>query len=282
MLLGNFLPSSYLQEYVRFFGIVHFSFPGNILIPPKPYSPRPETSLCFIVKDPEYIVYPGSNIEIKHPPVFVYGQHTVINTRLPGREFLALIVHFQPGVLYRLTGIPVNEFTNTWADAELMVPKEIKFVNEQLDECSSYREMIATLEAFLIKLISRSRRSIHGVDAAAKLILQGTEHISIDWLVKETCLCAKQFERKFKERTGVTASTLERIVRFDRTVKMKNACPDKDLLSIAVQCGYHDYQHMVRDYKTFTSLTPTAYFTLDTQAPESVFGLHDVGSMFTI
>lgn len=64
--------------------------------------------------------------------------------------------------------------------------------------------------------------------APTKLILQGTERICINWLVKETCLCAKQFERKFKEYTGVTASALERIVRFHRTVKMKNALPDKN------------------------------------------------------
>ncbi|MEO6812920.1 MAG: helix-turn-helix domain-containing protein, partial [Ginsengibacter sp.] len=101
------------------------------------------------------------------------------------------------------------------------------------------------------------------------------EHISIDWLAKETCLCSRQFERKFRERMGITASLLARIARFDKAFLMKNAQPGKDWLSIAVQCNYHDYQHLVRDYKEFTGLTPTSFFQVDKQAPERIFDLHE-------
>jgi AraC-like DNA-binding protein len=281
MLLKNFLPSPFLQEYVRFFGIVQFSFPPNIQIPPKPYSPRPENSLCFVPKDPEYITNSGGDTKTRRPSITVYGQHTLLNTRNPGQDFLALIVHFQPGVLYRLTGVPLHELTNTYVDAEYIFPKEITFVNEQLYHCHSPREMIAVVESFLEKLILRIKKPAHKIDAAAKLLLQHSERTSIDWLAKETCLCTKQFERKFKEHTGVTASTLARIVRFDKTVKLKNAQPLTDWLTVAVHCGYHDYQHMVRDYKDFTGLTPTSYFQLDIQAPESVFGLHEENTLYS-
>ncbi|QHT72029.1 AraC family transcriptional regulator [Rhodocytophaga rosea] len=69
------------------------------------------------------------------------------------------------------------------------------------------------------------------------------------------------------------------MTRFDKTVKLKNAQPDTDWLTIAVQCGYYDYQHLVRDYKDFTGLTPTSYFQLDVKAPESVFGLHEESTL---
>jgi AraC-like DNA-binding protein len=280
MLLKNFLPSPPLQEYVRFFGIVQFLFPPNVQIPPKPYSPRPETSLCFFPKDPIYITYPGNDVKMRQPPITVYGQHTLLNTRHSGQDFLAFIVHFQPGVLHQLTGVPLHELTNTYADAEYIFPKDIKFINECLYHCQSPREMIAVVESFLVKLILQSKKQTHRIEAAAKLLLQHTEHISIDWLTKESCLSTKQFERKFKETTGITASTLARINRFDKTVKLKNSQPHTDWLTIAVQCGYYDYQHLVRDYKDFTGLTPTSYFQLDVQAPESVFGLHEESTLY--
>jgi hypothetical protein len=132
MLLRNFLPSPFLQEYIRFFGIVQFLFPPNIQIPQKPYSPRPETSLCFFPKDPEYITYPGSTTKTKRPKILVCGQHTVLNTRYPGHNFLAFVVHFQPGMLYRLTGVPLHELTNTYVDALEIFPKEVTIVNERL------------------------------------------------------------------------------------------------------------------------------------------------------
>jgi AraC-like DNA-binding protein len=281
MLLKNFLPSPHLQEYVRFFGIVQFLFPAHMQIPPKPYSPRPETSLCFFPKDPVYISYPGSKTKMKHPQATLFGQHTVLHTKHSNPDLLAFVVHFQPGVLYRLTGIPLHELTNTYIDAECVFPKEITFINEQLCYCHSSGEMISVVETFLTKLILQQKKQAHRIEAAAKLLLQHTEPISIDWLTKESCLSTKQFERKFKETAGVTASTLARINRFDKTVKLKNAQPHTDWLTIALQCGYYDYQHLVRDYKEFTGLTPNSYFQLDTQAPESVFGLHEESTLYS-
>ena len=282
MLLRSFLPSPALQEHVRSLGIVHFQFQKGTAVPPKPYAPRPETSLYFFPRDPEYISYPGHDSKVKRPPACIYGQHTVINNRFIGQDFLTIIVHFQPGVLHRLTGIPLNELTNNYLDANLLLAHEVNFVNEKLSECHSYQGMVSTVESFLIKLIRQCKKETHRVDAAARYLLQHGDRVSMDWLAKETCLCAKHFERKFIERTGVTASTLGRINRFNRTVKMKNARPDLDWLSIALQCGYYDYQHLVRDYKEFTGLTPTAFFRLDASAPERTFGLYEENKLYCI
>lgn len=282
MLLRSFLPSAFLQEYVHSVGIVHFQFSKGTVIPSKPYAPRPETSLYFFPRDPEYITYPGSDTKMKRASACIHGQHTIMNNRFVGEDFLTVIVNFQPGVLYRLTGIPQNELTNHYVDAELLLTKEVNFVNEKLSECYSYQQMLSVVESFLMKLIRQSKKDAHRVDAAAKYFLQRAEQISMDWLARETCLSSKQFERKFRERTGVTASTLGRISRFTRTVRMKNAQPNLDWLSIAVQSGYYDYQHLVRDYKEFTGLTPNTFFGMEANAPERTFGLYEESKLYTV
>ena len=40
----------------------------------------------------------------------------------------------------------------------------------------------------------------------------------------------------------------------------------------AIRCGYHDYQHLVKDYKEFTGYTPPQFFAIDNGSPERVFG----------
>jgi AraC-like DNA-binding protein len=270
------LPGVALSDLVSFFGIVHFIFPKGVVIPPKAYSPRPHNALYFFPRDPEYVTYPGETEKTKRPPVYIMGQHTLLTQRyVAGPEFLAIIVHFQPGALYRLTGIPSYELTDTCIDAEAVFSKEVRLVNEQLNNADSYREMIAIVESYLVKLVSQAKKDAQGIDTAAKILLQDTEHISMDWLAKETCLCAKQFERKFRERMGVNASLLARIARFDKAFKMKNAHVEKDWLSVAVLCGYYDYQHLVRDYKAFTGHTPTSFFHLDEQGPDRMLGFYE-------
>ena len=280
MLLRSFLPSPALQEHVRSLGIVHLQFGHGTAIPPKPYAPRPETSLYFFPRDPEYIAYSGSDVKVKRPSACIHGQHTFMHNRLVGHDFLVIIAHLQPGVLHRLTGVPLNELTNQYVDADLLLNREVNHVNERLNECHSYRDMVLEVESFLLKLMRHCKRETHRVDAAARYLLQHGEHVSMDWLAKETCLSTRHFERKFLERTGVSASTLGRINRFNRSVKLRNAHPGQDMLSIALQCGYYDYQHLVRDYKEFTGLAPTNFFRMDAKAPERTLGLCEENKLY--
>jgi AraC-like DNA-binding protein len=62
------------------------------------------------------------------------------------------------------------------------------------------------------------------------------------------------------------------ISRFDKAFRMKNRFPGRDWLSVALHCGYYDYQHLVKDYKEFTGYTPTQFFAIDNHAPERILG----------
>jgi len=79
---------------------------------------------------------------------------------------------------------------------------------------------------------------------------------------------------KFEERTGVSPKMFDRITRFDRVYKLRNNRPDLDWLSIALNCGYYDYQHLAKDYRDFTGTTPVSFYQIDQKAPERLFGLH--------
>ena len=54
-------------------------------------------------------------------------------------------------------------------------------------------------------------------------------------------------------------------------LRLKN--PALDWLSIAIACGYNDYQHLVKDYKEFANTTPNLFFNEERQAPGRVLGL---------
>lgn len=65
------------------------------------------------------------------------------------------------------------------------------------------------------------------------------------------------------------------MIRFNRAFNLKNKYPHKDWLSIAIECGYYDYQHLVKDYKEFTGLNPNEFHLLESQSPERILGLTD-------
>ncbi|MEO6000162.1 MAG: helix-turn-helix domain-containing protein [Chitinophagaceae bacterium] len=275
MLITNHIPAPPLNEYIDYIGLVHFVFPQNHIIPVKCFTPKPGNSINFFLRDPEYFYYPGENQTTKRSSAIINGQHTGVMNRHVGREFLFLDIVFQPGVLFRLTGIPMSVLNDTFIDADTVFPKEISTTSEQLKNARSYAELFKIAEVFVANLINKSKRETRGIDKAASVLQQNRGAISIDWLAKESCLSPRQFERLFIERMGIPASQLLKIVRFDRAFHIKNIHPEKDWLSIALEAGYYDYQHLVRDYKTITGLTPTSFYKIEAQAPERVFGIHE-------
>lgn len=275
MLLKDFIPAPDVQEFVQLYRIVHLKFEQGQTVPFKAYPPRPEHCLAFYPFDKETVEYRNSGKKVKDIPVVLYGQFSEVTNRIIGNNFLVLQVIFFPGALYRLTAIPAIEFTNQYLDAETVFSTSIREVNEQLFHAKDYTGMIEIANTFIRQLIKKQQKPKLLIDAAAILLLNSHQKITVTNIAKEACLSNKQLERKFKERTGVNPKLYERIIRFDNAFRLKNTQPLFDWLRIAVACGYHDYQHLVKEYKDFTGLNPTAFHEIENKAPERNFGLSE-------
>lgn len=284
MLMKYFLPSPVLREYVKLLQLVHWEVAENMVVPCKPYWPRPEQCLTFNPRSVETIELANGKL-ITKPKTGLIGQPSVVTNRFPPPNFLLFQVVFQPGALFRLTGIASHELTNTLIDAEAVFSKEIRLVNERLSGTNNYDEMTEIVENFLLNLINKrnsrhSQKDLLPIDKVSQLMLNAAQfgnsaNLSMDWLAHEACLSTKQFYRKFIERMGISPKTYARIVRFDNAMKLKNTQPNKDWLSIALDWGYYDYQHLVKDFKEFTHLTPTEFMQKDNKGPERTFGLRE-------
>ena len=112
-------------------------------------------------------------------------------------------------------------------------------------------------------------------------MLKNSMQIDLDWLANQACLSPKQFYNSFMQRTGIGPKLFSRITRFDRTMKLKSTQPHKDWLSIALESGYYDYQHMARDFREFTKVTPIEFFQAESDAPERVFGNAETTQLLT-
>lgn len=275
MVFEELLPCPFLRSYVKSFHVRHFTFGDGCSIPFKPYAPRPEHSLVFFPRDREAVEYISGKEIIQRPRSVIIGQHTIRTNRHLGKDFIVFIVNFQPGVLFRLLGIPLHELTNTYFDAEAFFTRDIRLVNEHLNSTDSYQEMKQIIEQFLIGLVGKLKKPPHALDMVSNLLLHDSRNCSLDWLANQSCLSPRQFQRIFIERMGIGPKLYARIARFDKAFRMKNNYPHYDWLTIALACGYNDYQHLVKDYKEFAAVTPSIYYLQDNKAPERFFGRHE-------
>jgi AraC-like DNA-binding protein len=273
MIYRYIAPAPALHEFVRDYLIAHFTFDKDQDIPFKPYSPKPEQTITFLPKGKLTINNPLTGETRIAPSASICGQQVSRYNFHLTSEYLMLRVHFHPGALFRLLRIPISEFTDCWFDAESVIGREVSDINERLANCMNYDQMIGVVEEYLVNKIRKVKTDSHPLDQVAACLFSNASRFSLDWLAKQSCLCARQFNRKFNERMGVGPKLYSRVVRFYKAYQYKEEHPHEDWLTIALLFGYADYQHLVKDFKVFAHVAPNLWINEDNQSPERILQL---------
>ncbi|MBD2705366.1 AraC family transcriptional regulator [Spirosoma sp. BT702] len=274
MIFNEILPSPALKPFVQNYLLVHLDY-----VPPdfqtKPYPTRIEQALVFFARGYIESHDPQSGIVSKITSNAFFGQQVSrLNFRtFSDPDFLMLMVIFRPGAMYRLLGFSSNELTNEFCNAELMLNAEIQSVNDQIANARTYKEVIERAEAYLLRRLRTVKIDAHPIDRIGELLFQNPTPFSLDWLADQSNLSSRQFERKFVERMGVGPKLYSRISRFHQVFMRKEMHPDLDWLTIAVQYGYSDYNHLAKDFRQFANVTPNVMISEYAHRPEIVITL---------
>lgn len=202
--------------------------------------------------------------------IIVGPQVTRVDLALPP-EHIMIGMMFRPGALQLLLGIPMTELFDRYVDSSLIWPEEIRQLEEQMAETDNYDAMICLAEQFLKQQYNSKRIWLHPVDHVFQLMLNPAKNLSIDRLSDLACMSTRQFDRKFYERLGLSPKVFLRIVRFSAAYRMKDKNPAETWLSIALQCGYYDFRHMLRDFKEFSDTTPTSLLQQDSVTDMKIY-----------
>jgi AraC-like DNA-binding protein len=272
MVFASIEPSPPLTAFVRDYLIAHFRFDGGEPIPHKRYVPKPEQGITFFARGRPRIVDPvAGDIQVA-PAAAVFGQQMKRCDVHLSSEFLMFRVHFQPGALFRVLNVPLVDFGESYFDAELVLGSEAGRVSERVAAAASYAGMVNVVETYLLELVGRGTQRELAVDRVAARLADAPVLPDLDELARQACLSVRQFNRRFTERVGVGPKLYGRVLRFHRTRLFKAMHPGVSWPSVAIRCGYTDYQHMVRDFREFTSTTPPLWLQEDSASPEKLLG----------
>lgn len=219
--------------------------------------PLPEQSLFFYVRDSLDAENTATNKKETLSSSIIVGPHTNRHIMTPGRNHLMIKVGFQPGGLYRLLGIPMNELLckDSFNCTDLL-GDEVNDVNDKLKHAVSFTEMKTIIENFLIKRTGKLKQALP-IDQVFLLLIKERGLIKIDQLASHACLSTRQFERVFQQRIGLPPKHFARLVRFSQAWIMKEQQPGISWTKIAHECEYFDQMHLIRDFQEFAGVNPS-------------------------
>jgi AraC-like DNA-binding protein len=82
---------------------------------------------------------------------------------------------------------------------------------------------------------------------------------TISDVLGEIGLSERRFSRVFSEQVGLTPKLFHRVQRFQRTISSLPAMSDVDWARTAVDAGYYDQAHLIHEFRSFCSITPSVF-----------------------
>lgn len=223
----------------------------------KPLTARPEQMLQFSLRRPFIVVDHDSGTGSDAPDVVLVGRQTRRNIDLVATgDVTTFTVHFEPTGFYRLFHIPLTHVTNLTPDAEDVLGSEVRVLHERLQHSATPFEMAAHVDAMLAFRLQNARPP-HPVQTAAAAFLAPGCVINVRALAAERNLSVRQFERAFLSQVGVPPKLFGQVARFARALEAKSRDPHSTWGEIAVDAGYYDQMHLVRECHRFGGAAPS-------------------------
>ena len=201
------------------------------------------------------------------PLHFFVGQMTRPILITPTGAVQLVGIRFHPGGTLPFFRHPMHEVTNQIVQlGQLDSTLERELIATTVDE-PSLSGKIAALENWLAQRIHNCKHDSWLLPLTAEIVrLSG--RVSVDELASVAGVSGRQLERRFLRDVGLGPKQLCRILRFQqvlRFVEQDNA----GWSAVAVDCGYYDQAHLIRDFREFARQTPAVLMVQPNSLTES-------------
>ena len=129
-------------------------------------------------------------------------------------------------------------------------------VHERLCESANPYAMAAHVDAMLERRLEDAR-PFHPIQRAADAIAAHPAVVDMHAMAAASYLSVRQFERVFLAQVGVAPKLFGQIVRFAQALEVKSRQPQRTWAGVAVEAGYYDQMHLVRESHRFGGASPS-------------------------
>jgi AraC-like DNA-binding protein len=166
--------------------------------------------------------------------------------------------YLYPFALPRLFSFPASDFTDRETDFQSVLGREGRELEERMLMAGGNDRRLQILSQFLENRLSNDSREEPLVFASIGQIIKRRGLVSVPEMARENFLSHRQFERKFKEFSGLPPKLFARISRFQAALTEYGS--GKSLTEIAYEYGYYDQSHFINEFKEFSGYNPKVFF----------------------
>jgi len=204
-------------------------------------------------------VHFSDRVDDRRPRYFIGGQ---LRREQPLLESLGRFGLFgaelAPTGFYRLFHSRAEPFTDTLADFAELFPELAADLDARLDPTAPAKETVGALQSFFRSLAAEAL-DVPEIEAVVRDIAAARGLVGVAALARRHGLSPRVMHRRFLEVVGIPPKHYAKIVQVNAVVGALQAGDDQELSSLALEHGYFDQSHFIRDFKRFVGASPTVF-----------------------
>ena len=208
----------------------------------------------------ETLPYPSAHIVLEPGVAQIGGVNTRKFSRVLHGKSRVLGVKFRPGALRPFIAQPASAFTDKVFALVDIFGARARNLGERVLAHADHQNAIAVLESFLVDLDPQRADDVDLAVSICARIANDREMKKVDDVVRECCVGLRRLQRLFGEHVGVSPKWLIRRYRLHEAAERMASAENLAWADIAVELGYADQAHFIRDFKKLIGQSPVEYF----------------------
>jgi AraC-like DNA-binding protein len=221
--------------------------------------PRGAVTVIFDVGQRQQLDFYAADgtTKLSVPPAFITGSHTAsyVSNIAAGEPVMA--VHFRPGGAFPFLGIPLGDIEDGYVGIDQVWGSDGRVLHERLIETTSAEARFQIVEQFLLSRPSLTVDRHPGV-AAAMAAIEDDPSIRMADIRHRVGMATKRLIALFRAEVGLSPKAYARVRRLQAALRLLSEGPVSGA-HVAAEVGYFDQAHFVRDFESFTGMTPMQY-----------------------
>lgn len=201
---------------------------------------------------------------------WISGVRTELISISAGLNSRMLVISFPPWGASAFTDVPMGRLADRVLPAEDLWHVSMSRLRERAGDASEAgmgplcpdQEANGAFDAAEAWLRDNFRLPGNGfllARSAAERLMDRPEMTAIDDVVSAAGASHRHVIALFDRYVGVTPKRLQRVRRFQRVVEEVHSTGDVDWAALAIDCGFYDQAHLIREFRKFSGLSPGQY-----------------------
>ena len=176
-------------------------------------------------------------------------------------------IRFKPFAFAKFFPISPQSLTNRTIPIEQFFPlkQEDRAIINKILSPIHFDEKVKCFEALILRFLKEKLEVDQLFRAQLNYILERKGLLEIKELFSTFGISKVTLRKHFLEKMGISPKVVSRIWRLNHFLELQGQTQDSSLTQLALESGYYDQAHFIREFKNFFEASPRHFFRQESQ-----------------